>query len=193
LRACRPHFRWKGNPLKRILSIAVLGLLWVSAGVAGAGSQKPASLTLKDLHGAKVKLSDLRGKVVVLNFWATWCTPCDAEMPLLVKSAAAYEGKNVVYVGVSVDAAETQGKIPAYLKQRDVTYPIWIGATDDDMKHFQLGNAVPATMFLDSDGVVRARILGQMRPGEIEERVDWLLNGQKGTAPEAVVRHLEEK
>jgi thiol-disulfide isomerase/thioredoxin len=117
--------------LKRILSIAVLGLLWVSAGVAGAGSQKPASLTLKDLHGAKVKLSDLRGKVVVLNFWATWCTPCDAEMPLLVKSAAAYEGKNVVYVGVSVDAAETQGKIPAYLKQRDVTYPIWIGATDD--------------------------------------------------------------
>jgi hypothetical protein len=48
-------------------------------------------------------------------------------------------------------------------------------------------------MFLDSDGVVRARILGQMRPGEIEERVDWLLNGQKGTAPEAVVRHLEEK
>jgi thiol-disulfide isomerase/thioredoxin len=164
----------------------------------GAASEKPASLTLRDTHGAKVKLADLRGKIVVLNFWATWCGPCDMEMPMLVKSADAYAGKNVVFVGASIDEPETQKKIPDYLTKRQVAYPIWVGATDEDMKHFQLGNMVPATLFLDVDGVVRARILGQMRPGEIEERVDWLLNrqqgtGPNGTAPVALVKHLDPK
>lgn len=172
----------------------VVGALMLSTAVfTGAGAEKPASLTLKDMQGAKVKLSDLRGKIVVVNFWATWCGPCDAEMPMLVKTAASYEGKNVAFIGASLDEPETQKKIPDYLKKRQVTYPIWVGATDDDLKHFQLGNMVPATLFIDADGIVRARILGQMRPGEIEERLDWLLGGQKGTAPEAVVKHLDPK
>jgi thiol-disulfide isomerase/thioredoxin len=155
--------------------------------------EKPAILTLGDLNGSKVKLSDLRGKIVVLNFWATWCGPCDAEMPMLVKTASNYAGKNVAFIGASVDAEDTQKKIAPYIAKRQITYPIWIGATDNDMKHFQLGNMVPATIFLDPNGVVRARILGQMKPGEIEERVDWLLNGRQGTPPPAVVRHLDEK
>ena len=112
---------------------------------------------------------------------------------MLVKSAASYEGKNVAFIGASIDEPETQKKIPDYLTKRQVAYPIWVGATDEDLKHFQLGNMVPATLFLDVDGVVRARILGQMRPGEIEERVNWLLNGQHGSAPAAVVKHLDPK
>ena len=162
------------------------------AGLAMAG-EKPASLTLKDVRGGKVKLSDLRGKVVVVNFWATWCGPCDAEMPMLVKTAASYEGKNVAFIGASLDADETKKKIAGYVEKRKITYSIWVGATDDDLKYFQLGKAVPATIFVDANGVIRARILGQMQPGEIEERVDWLLNGQQGPAPAAVVKHLDEK
>ncbi len=169
----------------------VAGLALAGCRVAQA-ADKPVSLNLRDLHGSKSRLSDLHGKIVVVNFWATWCGPCDAEMPMLVKAASTYEGKNVAFVGVSIDEPETQKKIPDYLKKRQVSYPIWIGATDDDMKHLQLGNMVPATLFLDENGIVRARILGQMRAGEIEERVDWLLAGQKGGGPAPVVEHLEK-
>ena len=175
----------------RIATCLALALIATTALVAGP--EKPASLTLKDLHGAKARLSDYKGKIVVVNFWATWCGPCDAEMPMLVKTASSYAGKNVAFIGVSVDEPDTQTKIPAYLAKRQVEYPIWTGATDDDMKHLQLGKAVPATLFLDANGIVKARILGQMRPGEIEQRVDWLLNNEQGTAPPQVVEHLEGK
>ena len=179
------------NSFVRLVCIAIVAFGWVM--IADAGAEKPASLTLKDMQGNKAKLSDLRGKIVVLNFWATWCGPCDAEMPMLVKTASSYAGKNVAFIGASVDAEETQKKIAPYVQKRQITYPIWVGATDDDMKHFQLGNVVPATLFLDETGLVRARILGQMKPGEIEERVNWLLAGQQGTPPPTVVKHLDEK
>jgi thiol-disulfide isomerase/thioredoxin len=180
--------------LQRLRWIALFAAMSVAAApLMVRAAEKPASLTLKDTHGAKVKLSDLRGKIVVLNFWATWCGPCNVEMPMLVEAAKAYAGKDVVFIGVSVDAPETQGKVPAQIQKFAIAYPIWLGATDDDMKKLQLGNVVPATAFLDADGNIRARILGQMRPGEIDERVDWLLRNQQGAAPSAVVRHLDEK
>jgi len=178
--------------LRRRLGLTFLVAMSVIFGGWGSG-EKPASLTLKDMQGAKAKLSDLRGKVVVLNFWATWCGPCNVEMPMLVQAAKSYSGKQVAFVGASVDAAETQNKIAGYVQKLGIEYPIWTGATDDDMKKLQMGNVVPATVFLDADGIVRARILGQMRLGEIEERVDWLLRNQEGNAPPAVVRHLDEK
>jgi thiol-disulfide isomerase/thioredoxin len=173
----------------RMAAGLALGLMLTLPGVAG---EKPSSLNLKDLQGAKAKLSDLRGKIVVLNFWATWCGPCNAEMPMLVKAAEAYSGKNVEFVGASVDAEETQGKVAGYIARLKIGYPVWLGATDVDMGRFQVGDEVPATVFLDADGIVRARILGQMRPGEIEERVDWLLHDRQGNAPELLVRHLEK-
>jgi thiol-disulfide isomerase/thioredoxin len=178
--------------LRRWCGLILLAAMCVVAGGWGGG-EKPASLTLKDMQGGKVKLSDLRGKIVVLNFWATWCGPCNTEMPMLVAAAKSYADKQVLFVGAAVDEPETQNKIAGYTQKLGIEYPIWTGATDDDMKKLQLGNVVPATAFLDADGVVRARILGQMRPGEIEERVDWLLRNQEGTAPPGVVKHLDEK
>jgi thiol-disulfide isomerase/thioredoxin len=157
------------------------------------GAENPAALTLRDMQGAKVRLGDLRGKIVVLNFWATWCGPCNAEMPLLVKAEAFYAGRNVAFVGASVDEPGKEAKVAEFVKKLGIRYPIWVGATDDDMKRMQVGNAVPATVFLDAEGVVRARILGQMRTGEMEERIDWLLSGRQGTTPDVLVRHLEEK
>jgi thiol-disulfide isomerase/thioredoxin len=156
-----------------------------------SGDEKPASLTLKDLQGSKAKLSQWRGKIVVLNFWATWCGPCNVEMPLIVKAAQGYAGKDVVFVGVSVDDEQSQKKIPEFLKSHQIGYTILTGATDDDMQKLRLGNSVPSTAFIDTDGVIRARILGQIRPGELEERIDWLLNKGKGTAPNPLVTHLD--
>lgn len=164
------------------------------AGTAGDGpGDKPANLTLRSKEGAKVKLSDLRGKIVVLNFWATWCGPCNAETPMLVEASRNYKEKGVVFLGASLDERKTEGKISAFTIKFNIPYEIWYGATDRDMSRLGMGEAVPSTAFLDADGIVQARILGQMRPGEIEERVDWLLRSRQGTTPEIMVRHLDEK
>jgi thiol-disulfide isomerase/thioredoxin len=176
--------------LKRIFTGLMLGL---ALGTFARAAEKPATLSLRDLHGSKVRLSDLRGKIVVLNFWATWCGPCNAEMPMLVKAAATYSGKNVTFIGASVDAAETQSKVAGYTEKLQIAYPVWMGATDLDMKRLEMGEMVPGTAFIDVDGVIRLRVLGQMRPGEIEERLNWLLGDRQGTAPVAIVKHLEEK
>ncbi len=181
---------------KAFLCLLAAALTLSSANPSAAlasGAERPASLSLKDLQGNKAKLSQWRGKIVVLNFWATWCGPCNVEMPLLVKAARDYAKKNVVFVGVSVDDEQSQKKIPEFLKSRQIGYTILAGANDDDMKHLRLGNSVPSTAFIDTDGVIRARILGQIRPGELEERIDWLLNKGQGTSPNPLVTHLDPK
>ncbi len=173
---------------------------WVLAGVAAGFSmgraetappkapEKPVNLSLKELGGGKGRLSDLRGKVVVVNFWATWCGPCAAEMPLLIQAVDRYKGRNVAFVGISIDDRETERKVPEVVKRRGLNYAIWVGADDDAMSRMGAGKIVPATVILDEKGIVRARILGQLRPGEVEERVDWLLDGDG--APAALVQHL---
>jgi thiol-disulfide isomerase/thioredoxin len=180
------------NKLKGLVFAVLVCLVTIATPVAMGRGTFP-SLKLKNLHGKKVRLGDLRGKIVVLNFWATWCGPCKAEMPLLMKSAASYASKNIQFVGVSVDEAGNKGKVARYVEGLGIAYPIWVGATDDDMKRLELGNAVPSTAFLDADGRVRARILGQMQPGEIEERLNWLIDGGQAPGPALVTRHLDEQ
>ena len=150
-----------------------------------------AELTLKDATGQKVRLRDLRGKPVLLNFWATWCGPCNAEMPMLVTLENEYAHR-VVFIGASLDDAKTKAKIAQFLADRKVEFPIWYGATADDLDDLKLGGAVPATAFLDADGRVVARILGQMREEEVRERLNWLTGDRTGPPPEPLVKHLEK-
>ena len=147
-------------------------------------------LVLKDASGQRVRLSDYRGKVVALNFWATWCGPCRHEIPLLVEMEKEYGSRNVVFVGASLDDARTSGQIPDFVARYGIKYPIWYGATGDDVARLGLGGAVPDTVFLDQEGQIVARVLGQIRKEEIKERLDWLLGERTGTAPEALVKHL---
>lgn len=153
------------------------------------GAPKP-DLTLKDAHGQKVRLTDLRGKPVVLNFWATWCGPCNAEMPMLVELEKQYSGRGVMFIGASLDDKKTRGKIPAFVAEHGITFPIWYGATADDLEQLKLGVAVPATLFVDAEGQVVGRILGQARVEEVKERLEWLTGGKSTPAPPAVVTHL---
>jgi len=77
------------------------------AGILAAGASDPAPrLKLKDLDGATQSLSQYRGKIVVLNFWATWCGPCQEEMPMIVQEEQVYRSRSVVFIGVSLDEEE---------------------------------------------------------------------------------------
>jgi len=149
-----------------------------------------AVLVLKDASGERVRLSDYRGKVVVVNFWATWCGPCRREAPMLVEMEKAYSSRGVAFVGASLDDERTSRQIPDFLARHGIKYPVWYGAIGDDVARLGLGVAIPATAFLDQEGRIAARVLGEMRRKEIEERLDWLLGDWTGPAPEALVKHV---
>ena len=90
---------------------AVLAILLLSPSLL-AGSQCAADWTASDLSGKRVHLRDYRGRVVVLNFWATWCGPCNAEMPLLVDAEKEYGSRGVAFIGASLDDSKTKRKVP---------------------------------------------------------------------------------
>lgn len=170
------------------LQLIVLALS--TAVLAAAADLPKAELTLKDSNGQKVRLRDLRGKPVVLNFWATWCGPCKAEMPLLVDLEKQYGSRGVVFVAASLDDAKTKPNIAGFVAEHHISFPIWYGATGDDLDQLKLGPAVPATAFLDAEGHIVARILGQARPEELKERLEWLTGDRSAPPPLPVVKHL---
>jgi thiol-disulfide isomerase/thioredoxin len=149
-----------------------------------------ADLNLKDLNGQKVRLRDFRGKAVVLNFWATWCGPCKAELPMLVEAEKQYKERGVVFIAASLDDEKTKKLVPNFVSQHGVDFAVWLGAGPDDLDKLGMGEAVPATAFIDSEGRVVARVLGQIRKEELKDRLEWLAGGQNGAAPDPLVKHL---
>ena len=163
-----------------LLGCGLVSLAWVGP--------RPARLTLHDGAGKKVKLQSLRGHVTVLNLWATWCGPCRAEMPLLVAAYRKYSARGVRFVGISFDTAATRRNIPGFVKQFGISYPIWTGANYHTLQRLRAGDLVPDTLILGPHGVIRFRILGQMRPGELISRLRWMLDAT-GQMPPARVLH----
>ena len=149
-----------------------------------------AELTLKDMKGQRVRLSDYRGKAVVLNFWATWCGPCNSELPMLVEAEREYRDRGLVFIAASLDDSKTRRQIPAFVAKFGLEFPVWTGATADDLDKLRMGEAVPATAFIDAEGHIVARVLGQIRGEELTERLQWLTGSQAGTPPRPLVKHL---
>ena len=138
---------------------------------------------LKTLDGQQRKLSALHGQIVVVNFWATWCGPCQEELPRLSQMAAAYAGKPVKFLAVSIDDPKDFAKIPATLTRLHVTLESWTGADTDTLARFGLGDIVPGTIVLDDQGEAVARIMGEAREEDVRNAVDWLLGGKTGPPP----------
>ena len=157
--------------------------------VFAAGPGPQAKLNLKSMDGQRVRLSDYRGKVVVLNFWATWCAPCTAEIPMLVEMEKDYQAKGVVFIAASVDEGKSKKSVPGFVSKYHVGFAVWLDATMDDLSRLRMGPAVPATAFLDQDGRIVSRVQGQMSEQELKERLAWLLGDRSGPKPAAIVRH----
>ncbi|WP_018131604.1 TlpA family protein disulfide reductase [Effusibacillus pohliae] len=137
------------------------------------GYQAP-DFTLTDMNGKTVKLSDFRGKPILVNFWASWCPPCRAEMPDLVKKSEQY-GDKVIFLGVNMTTSEQDPEGPKkFLKEFHVKYQ---NLLDDKAKVAELYQAVgiPTTVTIDPKGIVVDRFQGMMNESTMERAIQKLL------------------
>jgi len=162
-------------------------------GILGFGGDAAAQLSLRDTHGNIQDISTYRGKIVVLNFWATWYVPCQHEMPLLGEMQKKYEDKGVVVLGASLDDEKTQPLIQPFAEKNKIPFPLLLGGTTDHMRQLRLGEAIPATAFFDADGNLVARVLGELNKSDLQNRLEWMLGKHHGKGPPALVNEFQKK
>jgi peroxiredoxin len=151
-----------------------------------ATSQPPAAVEqraapdflLRDLDGEAVRLSDLQGNPVVVNFWATWCPTCRSETPGLIATYETYRGKGLQLLGV--DLREAQEPVAKFADDFGMTYPVLLDRNGEVSSTWRIGgpnNGVPATYFIDSDGVVRKVIFGYVSEALMAEGLALIFEG----------------
>jgi thiol-disulfide isomerase/thioredoxin len=135
--------------------------------------------SLQSLEGKTIRLSDFRGKPVVLNFWATWCGPCKIEMPWFVDFQKQYGPAGVQFLGVAMDDASTKD-IAEFAKSMNVNYPILIGkeSVGDAYGGVQF---LPETFYIDRNGKVVDKAFGLKGRSEIEDDIKKIV-GQRSVA-----------
>jgi thiol-disulfide isomerase/thioredoxin len=153
---------------------AIAGALALALGIGVAIWDRAApdsgpllALSLPDTHGTAQPLRQWRGKVLVVNFWATWCVPCREEMPEFVRAQRELGPQGVQFVGIAVDQAD---KVARFAKELDLNYPALVGGYEAMDLSKPLGNrllALPFTVILGRDGQVAHTQLGPLKPAQL--------------------------
>jgi thiol-disulfide isomerase/thioredoxin len=141
---------------------------------AGAQTSQPASLSLKDIQGRQLNLNGYRGKVLLINFWATWCIPCRTEIPDLVRLQRQYRNRSLRIIGVTYPPGKIS-EVRRFARQLKINYPVAIG-TRDTKTQFTASETLPFTVVIDREGKVRDVIEGIMYADEFEQKVKPLLS-----------------
>jgi cytochrome c biogenesis protein CcmG, thiol:disulfide interchange protein DsbE len=161
-------------------TLAMMFVLFVSALVSA--QQAAPSLKLHDLKGAPHTLEEYRGKPVLLNFWATWCVPCAAEMPLLNEMQKQYQEK-VLFIAASIDDEDMKPQVEIFIKKHQgEALTVMMGATLDSLDDFGVNQGMPGTVLIDADGKIVDRLTGALKRPDLEERLRKLA-GEPEPAP----------
>jgi cytochrome c biogenesis protein CcmG/thiol:disulfide interchange protein DsbE len=140
---------------------------------AYVGRQAPLHFTLKDMNGVDVKLDSFKGKVILLNFWATWCPPCELEIPWLVEIQTDHPN-DLVVLGVSID--DTPEKLKPYAAGKKMNYPVLVGRDREDVQDaFGPLFGIPVSVFIDRDGKITRRHSGIATKAQFEKEIKGLL------------------
>lgn len=180
------------NPLVLVVvAVVVAAMLYFAVHMTSRQESEPPHLlgkssvapdfTLEALDGKNMRLSDLRGKAVLLNFWATWCGPCKIETPWLVELQKQYGSQGLQVVGVAMDDSG-KDDIEKFAKDMGVNYPVLLGkeAVGDAYGGVP---ALPESFFIGRDGKIVDRIIGLKGRGEIEDSIKKALSTEPGSAP----------
>jgi len=131
-------------------------------------------LTLKDMHGADVRLADYRGRPMLINFWATWCPPCLEEIPYFVELADKYRDDGLVILGISTD--DTADQIRPYAEELKMNYPVLVGLGEPGVERaFGAMWAIPVTIFVKKDGTMCKKHQGTQSKEFFEDHIKALL------------------
>ena len=162
------------------IGLALFATPLPSSSAAVAATQEPVvapivdslapDFELETVDGDLVRLSDLRGEVVALNFWATWCAPCRLEMPDLQARADAY-GDRLTVLGVNFD--ETAEEVDAFRQEVGVRFPLLLDPGGEVQRLYRV-LGYPTTFFIDSEGVIRIQHLGLMSAEQIDQYLEEL-------------------
>ncbi len=160
--------------MKIMKELVILMAAVIISGFLAYAATKAPDFKLTDTQGKQITLSGLKGKVVVLNFWATWCPPCKAEIPDFVKTYEKYKNKGLVIISVAVNSKINDVK--EFVKQYKITYPV--AMSDNNIEQVYGGiNAIPTTFIIDKQGnlVPGGKKIGMFMKGELEKVVAPLL------------------
>ncbi len=153
-----------------MIGLLALGLLRVSQGPAESG--KAPDFTLTTFEGRTVTLSKLRGQVVVINFWASWCVPCREEAPYLETTWRKYRDRGVVFIGV--DYVDTEKAALAFLKEFNIDYLNGPDIGTRISSTYRI-KGVPETYFVAKNGELRGNNIGPLSPPKLDDKIDALL------------------
>lgn len=170
------------SPLRRWSLIGAAGILALGAGIYfGFAETQPQdaatllALSLPDTSGRPQALSQWRGRVIVVNFWATWCAPCREEMPEFVRAQREFGARGLQFVGIAVDEPD---KVDLFAKELGVNYPLLIGGYGAMELSRELGNrltALPFSIIVDRRGRVAKTQLGPLKPDQLRSIIAQLL------------------
>ena len=132
-------------------------------------------LVLSDIKGSRRQLTQFKGKVVVVNFWATWCVPCQGEMPEFTKVYAAYRDRGVEFLGAANEPRSSRPKVEEFMRKLEIQFPVWLEASELDLAAFGVGTGLPGTVIVDKDGRIAARVVGVTEGTQLRELLDRIL------------------
>ncbi|MBM6618160.1 peroxiredoxin family protein [Bacillus suaedaesalsae] len=156
--------------IKQEVSKEVLAESNVEVGVQEG--MKAPDFELQTLDGTKIKLSEMEGKKVILNFWATWCPPCKAEMPHMQEFYEGNEGKNLEVLAVNLTTAEKNtDHIGEFISDYKLTFPIPLDITGEVGDTYQ-AFTIPTSYIIDSEGIIRQKIIGPMDKEMMNELIN---------------------
>ena len=156
------------------LAISVVACSGLGAGASrgiNVGNRAP-DFTLEALDGSKVSLQDYRGKVVLVNFWATWCPPCRAEIPDIEAAFEARQDDGFIVLGVNVE--ETRETVAPFVDEFEMSYPVLL---DESGRLLQTYRAIglPMSVIVDQDGMIHARHIGFLTAADLDRYLAELL------------------
>ena len=163
---------------KNIMLALALMLTHLNVAAESGPSSAPLyAATFTGLDGRQVNLAQLQGKVVVVNFWATWCPPCLKEMPVLVAAYAKHQNQGIAFIGIAVD--DDTELVKKFAREHKVNFPLATGKEKSIVLMQTLGNSMaglPYTLVLDAQGNIVATKLGAISPARLEQALQKAAN-----------------